>query len=334
MMAEQARRLRYKQPFEKSLGKTAASQQQDFEKVAGEKKPGFWEKLFGKKSRPEVKPNPEIDNSIESQISRNKVKEKATEMAIEKIKDFKEKNQRYPERQDMDKIAQQIYTQFERNIAMENQEKEEQGKEKQEGFVVAKAPEKTKSRAEERRARRGGGKGAGEEAPKSGKFEEGASSIAGKKESPAELRRKKRLERKGRESDSVEGEEVSAMQEHEVELPKEEAKNLSVKDLFGGGEVNEDEEKEISLGGLEDIDELKDLDKELSEIHDDLHLTKEIETDKNKCPSCGTKTKELVFCPNCGNAFCNHCAKKVEVQSDSVGYTCPKCSSSFKLKKT
>ena len=119
-----------------------------------------------------------------------------------------------------------------------------------------------------------------------------------------------------------------------VEMPKEEAKNMSVQDLFGtdkkGGEGQADE---LSLQELEDIDELKDLGNELNEIHDDTRVTKEIETSKNKCPNCGTKTTELVFCPNCGAAFCNHCAKKVDVQKEFIGYACPKCANAFKLKK-
>src|SRR3989344_8818650 len=103
-MAGELRRMKYRQ---------------NFENVSNEKKPGFWEKLFGKKSAPEVKPNPRIDNAMDAQISRNKIKETATEMAIGHIKEFKEKNQRYPDRDEMDKIAQQIYTQFERDLGHE-----------------------------------------------------------------------------------------------------------------------------------------------------------------------------------------------------------------------
>jgi predicted RNA-binding Zn-ribbon protein involved in translation (DUF1610 family) len=319
-MAEQPRRMKYRQ---------------NFENVSKEKKPGFWEGIFGKKSKPEIKPNPQIDNAIDAQISRNKIKERATKMAMDNIRNFKEKNQRYPSREEMDKIAQQIYTNFERDSAHEQAEKEEQGKEKQEGFVVQKE-EAGKSALDERKARRESRKGRGkgkDEAGKVGNVDSGAVAAAGKTESPAELRRKKRLERKEAGNESAE-EGTPAFEEHEVGLPQEDAKNMSVNDLFGEeGKGSGNESSELSLGGLDDIDELKDLDKELGEMHDDLHLTKDIETDKNKCPSCGTKTKELVFCPNCGNAFCNHCAKKVEVQKESVGYTCPKCGSDFKLKK-
>ena len=312
-MEDQPRRMRYRQNFE------AASK---------EKKPGFLEKLFGKKPQPEVKPSPHIDNSTEERLARNKLKEAATQMAMEHLKEFKEKNQRYPGKEEMDSIAQQIYSQFERSVAMEKAGREEPSKEG--GFGI---PAQGKSVAEERRARRGRGRGAGKAEEKKTVQSAGNESVAsGKAGSPAEMRRRKRLERKGKkEMDG--GEETPVMGEQAVEMPKEEAKNLSVQDLFGTDKQAGESDDKLSLEGLEDIDELKDLDKELSEIHDDLHLTKEIETSKNKCPGCGTKTNELVFCPSCGNAFCNHCAKKVDVQKEFVGYTCPKCSNSFKLKK-
>src|SRR3989344_5880039 len=140
-MEERPRRMRYGQKFES---------------VSKEKKPGFWEKLFGKKSRPEVKPNPHVDNSIEAQLARNKLKDAATHMAMEQFKDFKEKTQRYPSREEMDSIAQQIYSQFERSIAIEKAGREEPSKEG--GFGI---PGGGKSVAEERRARRGRGRGAG-----------------------------------------------------------------------------------------------------------------------------------------------------------------------------
>ena len=79
-MDEQPRRLKYRQGFEK---------------MEKEKKPGFWERIFGKKSRPEVKPDPHVDNSIETQLARNKLKEAATQMAVEHLKDFKEKKPKF-----------------------------------------------------------------------------------------------------------------------------------------------------------------------------------------------------------------------------------------------
>src|SRR3989344_4642414 len=141
-MEERPRRMRYGQKFES---------------VSKEKKPGFWERIFGKKSRPEVKPDPHVCNSIEAQLARNKLKEAATHMAMEHLKDFKEKNQRYPSREEMDNIAQQIYSQFERAAAIEQRGKEEQVKEP--GFGTPSPP---KSAAEERRARRRG-RGAGQD---------------------------------------------------------------------------------------------------------------------------------------------------------------------------
>ncbi len=105
------------------------------------------------------------------------------------------------------------------------------------------------------------------------------------------------------------------------------------------GEKIEELFKEEKKGPLE-LSEFAEMEGE--EDEEDLRLLgfgeeeavpKEIETARNKCPTCGTPTENLVFCSSCGEGFCTHCAKKVEVLGDRVKYVCPHCGSETKVKR-
>ena len=91
--------------------------------------------------------------------------------------------------------------------------------------------------------------------------------------------------------------------------------DLDVKDILGKGE------KEDELGALDE-----DLDKDefsLSELE-------EKPVDANKCQNCSQQTEKQVFCPECGQAFCEKCAKTVKQVAGRIEMTCPKCGARIK----
>jgi len=78
-----------------------------------------------------------------------------------------------------------------------------------------------------------------------------------------------------------------------------------------------------------------DLQKTLDELPEDSEsFLKETKSEINNCPNCSTKTEHLIFCPECGAAFCTHCAKQAKALEDKISYVCPKCNAEFKARKT
>lgn len=92
--------------------------------------------------------------------------------------------------------------------------------------------------------------------------------------------------------------------------------------------------QEESIKQLVGIDELSNLEESLDTSDDFDLVEKETQTPLNVCTRCNNKTKEMIYCPNCGQAFCDHCAKAVEVLEETAKYTCPNCSHEFKKRKT
>jgi len=80
--------------------------------------------------------------------------------------------------------------------------------------------------------------------------------------------------------------------------------------------------KAVSLEdeSIENIPELGEEDMGLKSL--------EQEEKAKKCPSCGKGT-ELIYCPECGTAYCEKCAKKVEEVAGKKKYYCPKCGKPF-----
>ncbi|MDO8647882.1 MAG: hypothetical protein Q7R70_05730 [Candidatus Diapherotrites archaeon] len=119
----------------------------------------------------------------------------------------------------------------------------------------------------------------------------------------------------------------------------EEAKKASVAELLNTEDFDlEKENDKNGLLSLEDLnlqgDDLKNSLDSLPENDNSENIIKDVETDKNTCSNCKAKTDHLIFCPNCGTAFCNHCAKQAKDAGDKINYTCPKCNTEFKAKKT
>jgi len=49
------------------------------------------------------------------------------------------------------------------------------------------------------------------------------------------------------------------------------------------------------------------------------------------CKECGTELHANdIFCPECGTAFCESCAKSVKKLGTSITYVCPDCKAKIK----
>lgn len=235
-------------------------------------------------------------------LSKKTVEEKTDRLALSEMQRFRKEHERAPTRQELERIAESVYLQ----VKQEAQKKEVHSRHKS-----------RKSFLEQRKKRRG---------KKEEQVNESGLSIA-------EQRRERRLKRMGKKEDKKIEDEKGGFEPEIGEKPQE---SISVKKELEGMDVSDIfSEKKESLEPDDVIgeDDFGDLEKELSGLSkgDDL-VSKEMSTEKSKCPNCKTFTQDLVFCPECGTAFCSHCAKKVESLGEQTKFTCPKCKKSFKTK--
>ena len=112
-------------------------------------------------------------------------------------------------------------------------------------------------------------------------------------------------------------------------MPSAQIEGLSLKELLGEKQKTKKtgEKEEFSLEGLEefgkqDIGEIQSLEEE--------HITKQVNA-KNSCPNCSAKTSHIIFCPECGTAYCAHCAKTAVKEKGTEKYSCPKCGRETKI---
>lgn len=145
---------------------------------------------------------------------------------------------------------------------------------------------------------------------------EAANTAAGNAEAVRAERKKERALRHGRPGPGKpeeKGESVSPGQaggnEPGIASVEKELKGLSIEDIFAGekkqgGQKPESIEGEFSLEGLEGVAG---------------------EKDQEKCPNCGATGQETVFCPECGAAFCEKCAKSAEAAGNAKSLACPSC---------
>ncbi len=118
----------------------------------------------------------------------------------------------------------------------------------------------------------------------------------------------------------------AAAKEMEKPLPRkkdisevlQKIKGLDVKDLFE--EQGEKPAKKAKVEG--ELSELSKLGLG-EEMPKELPLEKEAE--QQECPSCKAAAAELIYCPECGTAYCKKCAEKIEKLADRIKYYCPKC---------
>lgn len=248
------------------------------------------------------------------------LKRETTALAIKEVSKFKEKQGRYPKQDEMDKIADNIYEQLK-----EKYEREERAERERKEQKRAKARELSFL---ERRRR---GREAAEEPAVEEKGVEPLEKEEPKEETLLERRRRLREEK-------VEAKKEIPSTREEPLIKPEEVDKISIEGLFekeaSEKPLEETGEDELSLLEISESEETAPAEGDLNLISDDAEtITKEFETEKNKCPNCGNKTEDIIFCPVCGSGFCTHCAEKVEVLEDRIKYTCPKCKGEFKVKK-
>jgi len=216
------------------------------------------------------------------------------QLALDEVQRFKDKHNRLPKKDEYDSIAESIYSQLrdneERQKALERLER--------------KRPKAYSAKRERHGRERPEGE-QGEDERKEAAFEE--------------------------------------LQRAAKGLSEKEIKGMSVDDLFGAGtgkakKKGEDEfgltgggreESEEEEFGRDNGDKKQDEDEfglgELSDLGEGQQ-----ETDKQKCPKCGNETDDIIFCPECGTAFCEKCAKAPEVQGNVKTFTCPNCRQKIK----
>lgn len=248
-------------------------------------------------------------------LSRQDVFDRTTKLAFGEMQRFKRKHDRLPTRQEIDQIADAIY----RQIKQENTEPLQNTGHPRHSFL------------EERRQRR-----QSFDQPNATGVRTAAKNDSGEELNPAKLRRQSRLDRR-RKKTTEEDEPQEGMMEQEEGLSKQEKMETELAGMKVSDLLSEEKapQKNISLEAddlLGDSD-LGDLEKELASLEGGAgSVSKEIEAGNAKCPNCKTRAEDILFCPECGAAFCSHCAKKVENLKDFTNFTCPKCNSAFKAR--
>ncbi|VVB99335.1 Uncharacterised protein [uncultured archaeon] len=265
------------------------------------------------------------------------VRSKSSEIAVKEVDSFREEHNRYPNQKELEEISQKVFDQLKREIE-KGDSNDSEAEDIYLGSQETKAGERPgKSLADIRRKKRAGIR----------------------KAEDARERQEKSREAQGRKGDSAgkgrasggaggkvdSGAAMGNVDDETKEGPegRDESEGSELPDsLRDGGndesikELEELEAKKAGVRKLADIDDLSKLesglegDEEEGEDELDLFVEKEIETGGSMCPHCNNKAEEIIYCPECGDAFCSHCAKKMEVLPGAIKYMCPKCGAQFK----
>jgi len=208
-------------------------------------------------------------------------------IALTEIEKFKRENKRLPSKEEAAKLAENIYSQL-KDTAPEEAYPEAAQKSASEGTAPI-------TRHQRGRAGRNTPPSAGPQSPPS--FGAGIQKdTQTQSQNPISLDMKKLLQ-------------DSTPNQRESGIDKE-------FDLGLGDDSNSASAGE-SVSDLDDIEKLEDL--------GDFNL----EGPKKApllCPSCGKEAVKTIFCPKCGNAFCDKCAKNKKGNE----VTCPKCGTKTK----
>ncbi|MCR4335360.1 MAG: hypothetical protein NUV57_02375 [archaeon] len=235
---------------------------------------------------------------------------RSTEIAIKEVDKFKDTHSRYPQKDELEEISESVFNQLKNELKQDQEYKKEissqleleEPKDELENLETDLRSNMNKmSLLEKRKERRHHGHMETEEEESKEKIEETKNKVLKK------------------EKQKIKMPEINDADE----MPDLMEENDDLSELESSDEVKK----------LSSIEELGSLENELEESDDFDLIDKETEITENNCPTCNNKTKEFIYCPNCGNAFCDHCAKKIDVQTDSLEYTCPNCNTAFKKRK-
>ncbi|MCR4368656.1 MAG: hypothetical protein NUV67_01990 [archaeon] len=241
--------------------------------------------------------------------SDSEIRERGEEIAIEHVDKFREQNNRYPASKELDEISDNVFNQLKKELQKSERAKQEisqsmefiknEGKPPQEKTGAEKSPkEKMRQRRQKRQRQEKKAAKKGNEKAKEDAIESGDSEELETKES----------------YDADAGNVGELLGEDDSQEAALQAKGTELRELVG-------------------MDEVSQLESGLDDEGDFDVLEKEVDSGNSACPNCNNKAKEIIYCPKCGTAFCDHCAKKVEVQDAFLKYSCPKCGEEFKKKR-
>ncbi|MFH0835128.1 MAG: FYVE zinc finger domain-containing protein [Candidatus Micrarchaeota archaeon] len=116
-----------------------------------------------------------------------------------------------------------------------------------------------------------------------------------------------------------------------------EKKELTMADLFGQQPAKKAPEIEPKEGDLfRQLNAMAggtEAKAESQAPKEDVHLMKVEASKSTGCPTCGSKSSRIVFCPYCGAGMCTNCSPMIVPMPDSFVYTCPKCGEEVSVKK-
>jgi len=256
------------------------------------------------------------EDGSQEKPTEQQVKERSTEIALRHVDEFHKVHSRYPKKDELEEVSQNVFEQLKKELESGPESSEiDLGKLKEEKTLL--------EQRKERRGRHAHEAAKGQKAQKQAAAEnEGGkkrdNKIEGESDSIIEDEKDDGQDEAAEESETEESETDENVEDVKIsEIPQDE--------LAGLGEGESGNARQITQ-----MDELSSLEDELSGSDDSDMVEKEMESEINKCPRCATTTKEFIYCPSCGDAFCNHCAKAVEPQAQSVRYTCPSCGNMFR----
>ncbi len=266
------------------------------------------------------------------------VRGKSSEIAIKEVDSFHQSHSRYPNKNELDEISQNVFDQLKRELESAGSEADEidLGPEEPGSAPPDAGAGGKKSVLELRKEKRAqASSGQGGRAPQPSANAQGPA--AQKLGRGGQRGLAKKGGGKQQPSDEMAMDEQGLGPEDE-QMPMPEGEDAQGGSAGGSQNLEELEERlnRENVKKLTGIDELASLESELSEQGGDEFdlVDKELEGGSVKCPKCSNPAESLVYCPECGDAFCDHCAKKIEALTDSVKYTCAKCGAEFKKKKS
>ncbi|MDO8537663.1 MAG: hypothetical protein Q7S21_02155 [archaeon] len=259
-----------------------------------------------------------ITKDLFSQFGKKQIsKKEIVDRAANEVKKFREEKNRLPTDSEYSAIAEKIFKQIKKDYELQGAKQTPQQKtsgrktqSKQAVQTAKQIPEKPLNPAEQRRLQR---KMEREQVEQKRTQIETGTAVPKMQEQRIERRHGRRAEEK----------------QIEQPLPSTQIEGLSLKELLGEKPKTKSKEKtdEFSLEGLEefgkqDMQEIQSLEEE--------HVTKQVNA-KNSCPNCSAKTSHIIFCPDCGTAYCSHCAKTAIKEKGIEKYSCPKCGRETKI---